>query len=390
MTRGALAASGCAFAVGALSCGSGGRDSGGPQPQGRAASAIESDASDVDHRFAVGVVTTLSPGNVILCSGVLLAPNLVATARHCVATIDSVEVDCATSRFGATFAPSSIQVTADATIDPGSGAFVGVTRVVVASDVASVDAASDPFCGDDLALLVLASSVDLPQYVAPTIDPPMSDRSSYSARVTAIGYGIMSPADVDGSTARVRRIKEDIPLACVPDDPTFAGCFTSPAAMATMSEREFLSGDASTCDGDSGSGAFEQTNFDRGRWVAFGVLSRGAVSADGRTCVQPIYTRFDAWGPLLVATATDAAAEGGYALPAWALPADGSAATNMPQAENRGVDGCTAVQPFALPTPADFAAGGAGLAILVGARRKRHTKGTVARRSTCREPDITR
>ena len=60
-----------------------------------------------------------------------------------------------------------------------------------------------------------------------------------------------------------------------------------------------------------------------GKWVAFGVLSRGGVSTDGTTCEQPIYTRFDAWGSLIVGAAqqaaTDAAARGAaYPLAVWA------------------------------------------------------------------------
>ena len=88
---------------------------------------------------------------------------------------------------------------------------------------------------------------------------------------------------------------------------------------------EFISGD-STCEGDSGSGAFEQSNFDAGKWVAFGILSRGGVSSDGTTCVQPTYTRFDAWGPLIAQAVTQAqqqatAQKASYALPAWVATA---------------------------------------------------------------------
>jgi hypothetical protein len=369
---GRAAAAGWAVAVASVSCGCGAADP--PEATAGVATAIESDAGDAEHRFAVGVVTTPPAGSPILCSGVLLAPNLVATARHCVAAIDSVEVDCATSRFGATFDAAAIRVTTDATLDEAAGSFVGVSRVVVTSDPANLDGGPDPVCGDDLALLVLATSIDLPQYATPTIDPPMTDATLYTPRVTAIGYGITSP-DAPPSSARVRRIKEDIPLACVPQDPALAGCFASPDAMRSMTVREFLSGDGSTCEGDSGSGAFEQSHFDQGRWVAFGVLSRGAVSPDGHTCVQPIYTRFDAWGPFLVATATSAAADGGYDVPEWALPdAGGSGATNALRAEGGGAFGCTAVQRSGRRGPADSAAFAGGLAMLVAVRRTRHTR----------------
>jgi hypothetical protein len=173
-------------------------------------------------------------------------------------------------------------------------------------------------CGNDIALMILDRNIELPQYVEPTIDPPMTDHSVYATTVTAIGYGISTPLDEAGVTAGTRRIKENIPLYCIPNDTTFANCFSDPMASQVLSADEFVSGDASTCEGDSGSGAYDQPSFDRGQWVAFGVLSRGAVSQDGKTCVQPVYSRFDAWGPLLIQAATEAATMGGYSAPVWA------------------------------------------------------------------------
>ena len=98
--------------------------------------------------------------------------------------------------------------------------------------------------------------------------------------------------------------------------------------------------DASTCEGDSGSNLFEQKNFSAGNWVSFGVLSRGGVSADNTTCVQPIYSRFDAWGPLLIAAATEAAAMGGYGVPPWAggtAPNASGASSGASSGEGEGV-----------------------------------------------------
>jgi hypothetical protein len=170
-------------------------------------------------------------------------------------------------------------------------------------------------CGNDVALMILDRNIGLSQYVTPTITPPMT---AYSTDVTAIGYGLSTPTDEAGATSGVRRIKENISLYCIPNDTTFADCLTDPMASQVLSADEFVSGDASTCEGDSGSGAFDQRSFDQHKWVAFGVLSRGAVSSDGKTCIQPIYSRFDAWGPLLITTAMQAASMGGYSAPVWA------------------------------------------------------------------------
>ena len=116
----------------------------------------------------------------------------------------------------------------------------------------------------------------------------------------------------------MRRIERNVALLCIPGDKTFLDCFSDPNAPALLTASEFVSGDASSCEGDSGSGAFDQAAFDQGRPVGLGVLSRGSVSADLTTCIQPIYTRFDAWASLLVDAAHRAASAGGYAPPAWA------------------------------------------------------------------------
>ncbi|HEY6463397.1 MAG TPA: hypothetical protein VIY73_24690, partial [Polyangiaceae bacterium] len=90
------------------------------------------------------------------------------------------------------------------------------------------------------------------------------------------------------------------------------------------------SGDG-TCEGDSGSGAFDQTQYAAGKAVAFGVLSRGGGDASSATCTGSVYSRFDAWGGLLVNAANEAAQMGNYPVPAWA--------TQQAAASDWGVDG---------------------------------------------------
>jgi V8-like Glu-specific endopeptidase len=281
------------------------------EPTAQSSSAIQDGTTDTTHSFAVGVVQ-LQGQNAAFCSGALLAPNLVATARHCVAQIATTQIDCTSSTFGSVVSPSQMDVTADAVIS-GSSVFVGVTSILVPSAPGQ-----DKVCGNDIALLILDRSIQLPRYVVPVLSPPMTDQSLYSTTVTAIGYGVDTPTDMGGTTAGTRRIKENISLRCIPNDATFTDCFSDPTARGIMTASEFISGDASTCEGDSGSSAYEQTNFAKGNWVSFGVLSRGGVSADGQTCIQPIYSRFDAWAALLLEAANQAAAAGGYNAPSWA------------------------------------------------------------------------
>src|SRR5580704_2401289 len=311
----------------AVSCGS-------PGPSGELvetnSSPIQGGSTDTTHLFAVGVVqlAEAQQNMVAFCTGVLLAPNLVATARHCVAQLTSTTIDCTSSTFGPLYPASQVYVTTDTNITMNSN-FVSVTSVIVptGSDQTSV-------CGNDIALMILGDNIELPQYVEPVITPPMTS-PQYEPEVTAIGYGIDTPTDTTGMTAGTRRIRENVQLTCIPNDTSFTDCFSDPSARQVLTASEFVSGD-STCEGDSGSGAFEQGNFDMGKWVAFGVLSRGGVSTDGATCEQPIYSRFDAWGSLIVGAAQQAAMQAtaqkaSYPLPTWAggiaAQADGGAAS---------------------------------------------------------------
>jgi hypothetical protein len=302
--------------------------------------AIQDGTADTTNQYPFVVAVIENSKQVGLCSGSLLAPNLVATARHCVTVLSGPsEIDCATSTFGSDLPVGDFLVTNDAMLSSKTR-FVGVRQVVVPTG-----AAHTKVCGNDIALLILDQNVEVPEYVTPTLDPPMSD-PRYSISVTAIGYGIDSPLDTTGMSAGTRRARENVALACVPNDPSFAGCYSAPMVSEFLSADEFVSGDASTCEGDSGSGAFDQGSFDRGRWVSFGVLSRGGVDPDSGTCVQPIYSRFDAWSQLLVDGAMQASALGGYPLPAWAQVASdaGAAAVVAPVRGDADVAASTAVE----------------------------------------------
>ncbi len=291
-----------------VGCGSGPN---GGDPAGSVSSAIQGGAVDTTHTFAVGIaqLSELQQHQVVFCSGALLAPNLVATARHCVVELASPRIECASSAFGKALPPSDVRVTTDERITPTSD-FANVRQIVEPSG-----ADQTAVCGNDIALLILDRNINLPQYVTPTISPPMTD-ATYSTKVTTIGYGVDNPGDDAGATAGVRRILENVALQCVPNDGTFAHCLSGGNAMI-FAASEFESGVASTCEGDSGSSAFEQSNFDAGRWVSFGVLSRGGLSLDGKTCIEPVYERFDAWGQFLIDAAKRAASAGGYTAPAW-------------------------------------------------------------------------
>jgi len=268
--------------------------------------AIQGGTDDSTHLFAVGILAQMSQGTG-LCSGALLAPNLVATARHCVAAIPNGGIACPGTQFGALTPTSNLVVTTDADVRTAS------TRFAVSQVILPSGADQTSVCGHDIALFILSQNISLPEYVTPVLSPPMTDHTVYSTTVTAIGYGLSSPTDTTGTTAGIRRIKQDVNLACIPNDRNFTDCFPSMASQMTAAE--FVSGNG-TCEGDSGSNAFEQNNFDAGKWVSFGVLSRGGTV--GGTCLGGIYSRFDAWSSLIIDAANQAAVLGGYPVPPWA------------------------------------------------------------------------
>lgn len=267
---------------------------------GRSEGAVQGGAADAKLTYAVGVRTS---GGV--CSGTLIAPNLVLTARHCVAAGGSSPIDCKRDRFGAV-ASGRITITTDAKMSSGKGVHA-VASVIVPGD-------EPRFCGGDIALLVLADLVPSTEAkpATPAVRFAMTDRAKVGASVAVAGYGVTAP---DAKDAGQRRLRTDVPIVCIPGDAK-RGC------SLYDSDREF-STEGSVCFGDSGSGAYEQASVDRGDPIVLGVLSRGA--AIGKTCGDALYTRTDRYARLIVETAVLAAKRGGYAAPAWAGSASGDA-----------------------------------------------------------------
>ena len=280
---------------------------------GATASAIQGGTVDQGHPFAVGVCGTKRGGSrgdcSTFCSGALIAPNLVVTARHCVS--DSPEmIDCTTASFGAlSDTAAGFFVTTNSSMYQASLGWHSVSKIVTTPGT--------KVCGNDLAMLILNDNVSAAEAtpVIPIVQYSMTDHDRYSTSQTAIGYGISAP---NTNTQGTRRIRQNIGITCIPGDKNPAiNCGNTAAELAqrNMSDKEFEAGDG-TCSGDSGSSAYEQSSFATAP-SSFGVLSRGGTVGD--TCTGAIYTRLDKWRDLIVSTVTEASTKGGYPLPAWTV-----------------------------------------------------------------------
>lgn len=232
---------------------------------------IKGGQTDQTSTATVGMFSTRGA----ICSGTLIAPNLVLTAQHCVAELNSEFIQCGRTEFGTTARPGSLFITTKTQLTRNGADYHGVVQVHVPPNDSGV-------CGNDIALLVLRDNVSEEEAVPliPRIDlPPVRGE-----RYTAIGFGHTG----EGAGSGVRRSISGRQVLC-------AG-----ACGGGITATEFYGSDG-TCQGDSGGTPRDE----QGR--VLGALSRGPNG-----CAGSVYSGVSGWADWLREKGLEAAERGKY------------------------------------------------------------------------------
>lgn len=269
----------------------------GQEPIARQSEAIYGGEPAPNDTAVVGVVN-FAGGN---CSGSVVGPGLVLTARHCVAgtELEKQGVICGQTRFDPPDSAGAIFVVPEPSITDDPDDYRAVAEIRMPEQ-------SDDLCGTDVVLLRLAKVLDGVTPLEPRLEAPVEPEEAYSA----VGYGL--DASLDGNPSGERKRRGGFRVTC-----RGAACDDR-----DVRENEWV-GSGGPCSGDSGGPALDA----EGRVI--GVVSRGKGD-----CAEPVFGDVSSRLTWLRAEARDQAHALGVRPPSWACGSDDETCAPPPEPES--------------------------------------------------------